>query len=154
MSRSLNPSEIFALTREAAIRRTIARVWKKEQHDAQKLTNDLLSDLAYHSKRTGILGTILKRALETQGRQVKNLPSIRLKAPDTGGRPFHFAHRFVNQTNAKPATEQKAVQGFRKAGKGTSSSGGKTGPGAKKGGSRKIRADTNAFGEESALDKH
>lgn len=154
MSRSLNPSEIFALTREAAIRRTIARVWKKEQHTAQKLTNDLLSDLAYHSKRTGILGIILKRALETQGRQVKNLPSIRLKAPDTGGRPFHFAHRFVNQTNAKPATEQKAVQGFRKSGKGTSSSGGKTGPGAKRGGSRKIRADTNAFGEESALDKH
>ncbi|MFT8480434.1 MobA/MobL family protein [Gluconobacter oxydans] len=155
MSRSLNPSEIFALTREAAIRRTIARVWKKEQHNAQKLTNDLLSDLAYHSKRTGILGMILKRALETQGRQVKNLSSIRLKAPDTGGRPFHFSHRFVNQTNAKPSTEQKSGEGFRKAGKGTSGSGRKTGSGAKKSGSSKTRTDIeNAFGEESALDKH
>ncbi|MFT9380590.1 MobA/MobL family protein [Gluconobacter sp. P5B12] len=151
MSQGLDPSEIFALTREAAIRRTIVRARKKEQHDAQKLTNDLLSDLAYHSKRTGILGTILKRALETQGRQVKSLPSIRLKAPDTGGRPFHFSHRFINQTNAKPSVEQKSG----KSGKGANGASGKSGPGAKKSGSSKIGTDIeNAFGEESALDKH
>ncbi|WP_024716975.1 MobA/MobL family protein [Gluconobacter oxydans] len=157
MSRSLNPSEIFSLTREAAIRRTIARVWKKEQHDAQKLTNDLLSGISNHGHRTGILGTILKKALESQGRQVKNLPSIRLKAPDTGGRPFHFSHRFVNQTNAKPYAYKKSEEGSKKDRKGANGSGGsagKSGPGAK-GGSRKTGKDVeSAFGEESTLDKH
>jgi len=155
MSQGLDPSEIFALTREAAIRRTIARAQEKEQHDAQKLTNDLLSEPAYHSKKTGILETVLRKALETQGRQVKNLPSIRLKAPDTGGRPFHFSHRFVNQTNSRPSAEQKSGKGFRKPGKSTSGSGRKIGSGAKKSGSSKTGTDIeNAFGEESALDKH
>ncbi|NHN86941.1 hypothetical protein GOB93_20520 [Acetobacter musti] len=102
--------EVFTLSREVAIQRIIARAQEQEQRDTPNVTSNLLSGNARHSSRSGLLAMVLRKAMETQGRQIKNLPSIRVRAPDTRGTPFHFACSFVSKSHAASSRAKKATR--------------------------------------------
>ena len=47
----------------------------------------------------------LSKAMRQRGATRREQPSVKQKAPDTNGRPFHFAHSTVNKDDAAPATD-------------------------------------------------
>ncbi len=66
-----------------------------------RVSNKLVSHLAAE----------LGRALRHRGDLGGNKTSIRQKSPDTGGRPFHFAHSVIHKGDAAPAASGKAGAG-------------------------------------------
>ncbi len=54
------------------------------------------------------LAAELGRALRHRGDVGGDKASIRQKSPDSGGRPFHFAHSVINKEDAAPAASGKA----------------------------------------------
>ena len=84
---------------------------KRQHHAARK---------AAHPTK---LQKVLEKAMAFHGRSARNRPSIRLKAPDTGGRPYHFGYTVVTKGMRKQTTSsaRRAGEGARAPGRGAAS---------------------------------
>ncbi len=76
------------------------------------------------------LQKVLEKAMAFHGRSARNKPSIRLKAPDTAGRPYHFGYTVVTKGMRKQTTSsaRRAGQVVRAPGQGTASPSAKEAP--------------------------
>ena len=128
--------ELFPAGSHKMIERLLARAAEREARQAGRNVRAAIRALSERGGRSGeLLGDLasnLAKALRQRGDVGGGKASIRQKAPDTGGRPFHFAHTVVSKKDRAPAASGKASTG----GKGAGSAGGGA-TGARKTGARK-----------------
>lgn len=79
----------------AAIKRTIERADRLSRQQANAQRDRFQTALRRPTK--SVLRSIVKKALCTTNRQLRNAPSLRLTAPDTGGKPFHLGLTSVSK---------------------------------------------------------
>lgn len=85
----------------------VYRVLERAQRNADRAADQQAA--AAHSAGstgTGTLTKALNKAMAAYGRAAKGRASIRQKAPDTGGRPYHFG--YSNVTRGERASTRKA----------------------------------------------
>ena len=134
-----------------AMERVLARAYKKAEAAQRKKAG-----AGEVSRKASLLTKALNTAMSSYGRSTKNAPSIRQKAPDTGGRPYHFAYSTMAKNGGRGRS--KGPSGPAAGGApGAAGSGGVGGPGtgpgrgggaagakgkATKGGAKSKRANT------------
>ena len=124
--------DLFPAGSHKMLARLLARAAERDAKAAGRNVKRAMGS-ASSGSRAGIrmasnLAAELGRALRHRGDVGGNRASIRQKAPDSGGRTFHFAHSIVNKGDAPPSASGKAQGGAQGAG-GTG-----TGPTGAKGG--------------------
>jgi hypothetical protein len=103
--------------------RTVHKMLERAERKAQTAGRHQVAATKHAAAGTSHLAKVLESAMAFHGRSAKNRPSIRLKAPDTGGRPYHFGFTTITK-----GTRQKT----KGANGPTSQPGGQAGAGNKK----------------------
>jgi hypothetical protein len=150
--------DLFKKANIAAVQRVVARARAREDRNKMRPTISLAG-------RPGMLSKAIDLALSAHGRAAKNKPSIRLLAPGSGGRPYHFGYSTVSKgSRSKPGTgsageNSGSADGSNAGGKGASAgSGGSTGKGGKgkgaKSGNSAATGTEHTYGREAAHQKY
>lgn len=92
--------EIFKAANIQAIQKVVARAEKKAM-SAGKRQRSAAKGMMRQGKVAKTLTQALGKAMDFHGRQAKERPSIRLTAPDTGGRPYHFGYTVITKGQRK-----------------------------------------------------
>ena len=102
---------------DRVLRRAADRDAKAANRNVQKAMRSALGTSRRGNKLMASLGRELGKALKHRGDVGGNKPSLRQKAPDTGGRTFHFAHSVVSKGDAPGSPSAKPVTGNGKTGR-------------------------------------
>ncbi len=86
----------------------IRRVMDRAQEKSEQLSRRPGAKAAF---RRGALTRALDHALADHGRTAKTRPSIRITAPDTGGRPYHFGLTTVTKGKRAPRGSRNTATG-------------------------------------------
>ncbi len=107
--------DLFPPGSHKMIERLLARAAERDAKTAGRNVRAALRDAFGRGDRTttkiaGVdgLATNLAKALRQRGDIGGGKASIRQTAPDTGGRPFHFAHSVVGKETSAPAASETA----------------------------------------------
>ena len=95
--------EIFKAANIQAVQKVVARA-EKRALAAGKRQHQGLKSMMRRGKIGKKLTKALDKAMDFHGRQAKGRPSIRLTAPDTGGRPYHFGYTVITKGQRKSTT--------------------------------------------------
>ncbi len=100
--------DLFPAGSHKMIERLLARAAERNAKTAGRNVKRAMSGSRAGRRLASNLAAELGRALRHRGDVGGNKASIRQKAPDGGGRPFHFAHSVINKEDAAPAASGKA----------------------------------------------
>ena len=106
--------DFFPASSHKMIEKLLLRAQEEEARRAGRNVAVAMRDLGHvlsgsGSRRTDF-GMELGKALRLRG-DVRGKASIRQKAPDTGGRPFHFAHSVVGKERSPAAASKRSTDG-------------------------------------------
>ncbi len=123
--------EIFKAANIQAVQKVVQRA-EKRALAAGKGQHQRMKSAMPPGKGARALKGALGKAMDSHGRQAKGRPSIRLTAPDTGGRLYHFGYTVVTKGQRKATTSsaRRAGAAEAEAGGGAAGARGKGGPGA------------------------
>ncbi len=115
--------DLFPAGSHKMIERLLARAADREAKQAGRNVKAAMRSLSGRGGRSGgkVLGGLasnLAKALRQRGDLGGGKASIRQKAPDTGGRPFHFAHSVISKEDGAPSASGRARSGAKGAGLG------------------------------------
>ncbi len=115
--------DLFPAGSHKMIERLLARAADREARQAGQNVRAAMRALGGRGGRSGgkVLGGLasnLAKALRQRGDVGGGRASIRQKAPDTGGRPFHFAHSVISKEDGAPSASGRAPTGAKGAGSG------------------------------------
>jgi hypothetical protein len=82
---------------------TVHKMLERAARKAETARRHQASATKHAATGTSHLAKALESAMAFHGRSAKNRPSIRMKAPDTGGRPYHFGFTTVTKGTRKKA---------------------------------------------------
>ena len=106
MAEATGPEEAILAYRKANIK-AIQRVLERAQATAEKKARQ--GRTATFGGQ-GYLTKALEAAMASHGRNAAHRPSIRLRAPDTGGRPYHFGYTTVTKGSRQARRDAPAAQ--------------------------------------------
>ena len=133
-----DPVEAFRQANISAVGRIIERARQEADRNAARATRQ---NTSISRMSAGLLSKTVDAAMAHYGRTAKVRPSIRVTAPDTGGRPYHFGFTTVTKgqrASAKAGASKGSAKGAAAAAsKGSAAAKSPKGKGAAtKGGSR------------------
>ncbi|MDG6093736.1 MobA/MobL family protein [Acetobacter sp. AN02] len=97
----------------AVVTRIIERADRLARQKANAQRGDFQAVLQTPTK--SVLRSIVKKALCTTSRQLRNVPSLRLSAPDTGGIPFHLGLTWISKASVSSSGTKGKAGNSRKA---------------------------------------
>lgn len=96
----------------ATVRRIIERADQLSRHQANVQVREFQA--AFRRPTKSIFRSVFRQAFHTTSRRFRNAPSLRLSAPDTGGKPFHFGLSFISKTTDVSAAPRRKRGASRK----------------------------------------
>ena len=96
--------EFFVGENSKAMQRVLERARMRAERSAGRL-----SAATVPQKRSGLLVRAMNHAMSAYGRSIKNGPSIRQVAPDTGGRPYHFGYSTLSKGTSTRGRQNASV---------------------------------------------
>ena len=96
--------EFFVGENSKAMQRVLERARMRAETSAGRL-----SAATVPQEHAGLLVRALNHAMSAYGRSIKNGPSIRQVAPDTGGRPYHFGYSTLSKGTSTRGRQKAAV---------------------------------------------